>query len=538
MRIMMRRQAALAALLTIGCLILGILISRRLYLRLDLTRNKAYTIAPVSQNLYTEMDAQARITYFVSDRLLGIHPMPGEIRDLLQEYASYSHGRIQVSLRDPAKANLIQEVERLGITGRQLDIQEQDGSRVAMAVYTGILIEYLDRTETLPWVFSLDTLEYDLTSRIRALARNTTREAGVIVGDGTKQWSRDYEYLDQALTQAGFKVRQIFPGDAIEDTIGALLVFGGVEDLDDWALYRIDHYIQKGGKVLFALEGVAVDIQRGINARLLTDKGLLAMVASYGAAARPSLVLDRSSLLFPIQSGIFTSMIPYALWIAARNQFANADHPISAGSDGIDLFWASPLELNPPEGVEWTPLFSTTPEAWLQTKNFSINPEAAYGFTLEAEETKGSRTLSAALWGTFPSWFANAPKPVREGSGEALPDLPLKGGTSRIVVVGDSDFASSLIEFTQSWRNLDFIIQTADWLTNDDAIISIRNRQSRGARLDKIVEQKQRQAAIAFARILNVAGVPLGLIILGVLIALRRRRFNRELQESVKERNS
>jgi len=78
---------------------------------------------------------------------------------------------------------------------------------------------------------------------------------GVIVAQADKTWASDYTYLSQALTQAGYQVRQITAGDEIPDTLPELFVFGGAEELDNWALYRIDRYIQEGARSSLALMG-------------------------------------------------------------------------------------------------------------------------------------------------------------------------------------------------------------------------------------------------------------------------------------------
>jgi gliding-associated putative ABC transporter substrate-binding component GldG len=526
---MNKKQAVILTAFAIAAFLLAFLVSQRVFFRLDLTKNKAYTISDVSRNLYTEIPDQVRITYFISDRLAAIHPLPGEISDLLREYAAYSRGRIKVTLRDPVKANLVEAVESLGIPGQQIETVEQDQASIA-TVYTGILIEYLDMREVLPTVFSLDTLEYDLTSRIRGMIRGAEREAGILVGDSQKQWTQDYAYLDQAMTGSGYKLRVIVPTDIIPPTLPMLLVFGGVEDLDDWDLYRIDHYIQNGGKVFFALEATAVDMEYGASVRLLEDKGLLAMLESYGARIKPSLVLDRAALTLPFQStgpGGQTQIrfVRYPFFISVLNQFGNSQHPVTSGFNGIDVFWASPVELVPVDGVEETTLFSTTPEAWLQTQNFSINPDQSYSFNMEEDATRGTRILGAALTGKFPSWFKGKPKPAREGMDSELPDMPLETGDSRIIVIGDTDFGSAYIQYTRSQQNLDFFIKALDWLGNDDDIIGIRNRQASSGRLDKITDGEKRTAAMIFARILNVVLIPLAVIVLGLLIALRRRRL-------------
>jgi ABC-type uncharacterized transport system involved in gliding motility auxiliary subunit len=525
---MTKRQALIISVLSLIALILGMLISRRIWFRLDLTENKAYTISPVSRNLYREIPDQVHITYYLSEKLASIHPVPGEIEDLLREYTAYSRGKIRLSLRDPLKAGLVREVEQLGISPQQIQTVEEDQSSIA-TVYTGIVIEYLDKTEVIPFAFYPDTLEYDLTSRIRSLVRGTRREIGVLIGDSGKQWTTDYNFVNQSFTGSGFQIRLLTAGEEIPDTLPALLVLGGAESLDDWALYRIDRYIRGGGKAIFALEGVLVDQNSGLEARVMTDQGLLAMVSSYGATVKPELVLDPSALSLSYQTmdpygSMAFRVVRYPLWIGVLGQNGSQGHPVTAGFGGVDLYWASPVELNPPAGVEAEPLFTSTPEAWLMTRDFSANPEMGYLFEQERPDTQGPKILGAALSGKFPGWFAGMPKPIREGAAEELPDMPAEAKDSRIIVVGDVDFASTLIQYTRSDRNLDFLLKAADWLGNDDDIIGIRRRVSNAGRLDKITDPAARLRAMRFARVLNVGIIPLAVIVLGVLRAWRRRR--------------
>jgi ABC-type uncharacterized transport system involved in gliding motility auxiliary subunit len=525
---MTKRQLTRISLLVLAALALGFLISRKLWFRLDLTKNRAYTLSPVSRKLHGELEDQLRITYYLSGQLAAAYPQPGEIEDLLREYAVHSRGTIRYLRRDPAKAGLEGAMQELGIPALEVETVEKDQIIVA-TVYAGVTLEYLDRLQVIPVALSLDTLEYDVTSRIRALVRGTEREAGVIVGDASRTWEADYAPLNQALTQGGFKVRVLKPGEEIPGALPSLFVFGGAEDLDDWALYRIDRYLRGGGRVFFAPEAVAINLRENLAPRLIMDRGLLAMVSFYGATVKPELALDRNALNFSYQTSAAGGarqfrVVRYPLWIGVTPENARRSHPLTARFGGLDLFWPNPVELNPPEGVEGEVLFTTSPQGWLQRGEFFTSPEAGYLFEQEAPDTRGAQPLGAALAGTFPRWFEGMPKPVREGSEEELPDPPAEAKPGRIVVVGDADLASSLLEYTQGRRNLDFMLRAADWLGNDDEIIGIRSRQAQNGRLDKISDPEKRRGAMNFARILNLALVPLALILTGLFLAWKRRQ--------------
>jgi ABC-type uncharacterized transport system involved in gliding motility auxiliary subunit len=381
----------------------------------------------------------------------------------------------------------------------------------------------------LPWVISTDTLEYDLTSRIRSMVSDTERRIGVIVGDNFRQWREDFGYLGRTLSDAGYLVRVISPGDEIPDNLPAIFVLGGVENLDSWALYRIDRYIQQGGRVLFAVKGVFIDTPGGtVEARQQEDHGLLQMLASYGVIVRPELVLDRTALTLQYQNrmpsgAIQYRIIRYPFWIGITQDNGNLEHPVSAGFSGLDLYWSSPLELVPLPQVEAIPLFYSSHEAWLMRGDFYTNPEMTYYINKDAADTRGTKILGASLSGEMPSFFQGSPKPVREGSDEQLPDMPSQTALSRIIVVGDVDFATNMISASNASKNLDFLLRAADWLVSDDDIITIRNRQANAGRLDKITEPEKRASAMRFIQIVNVGLVPLLVIASGLFIAYRRR---------------
>jgi ABC-type uncharacterized transport system involved in gliding motility auxiliary subunit len=521
---MMKRQQTIVTALSILIMILLLLISRRIWTRIDLSSNKAYTLAPVSKNLRNEITGTVNITYYCTGKLAAMYPLPGEITDLLREYAARSRGTIRFTLRDPVK-DYAGDISRFGLTPQTLP-DAGEGELSLATVYSGVVIEYLNKTEVLPWVFALDTLEYDVTSRIRALVSGKKREIGIIASDPQKNLADFYNFLNQVLNESGYSVLFLNPGDEIPDTLPALFVMGGVETLDEYSLYRIDRYIQLGGRVLFAAESVDVDFTYTWDARLMEDKGLLAMIACYGAEFEKALAMDRASLVIPYRdptTGQY-QQTRYPPWIVILPENVNRESTLTSGSAEADLFWASPLALRPPQGVKAEALFNTTPEAWRMTRDFTVKPEMSYLFGSEEAATKGTVVLAASLEGAFPSFFAGKPKPESPDDLPELPGMPDEVKESRIVVIGDSDLAGSIfIQFTQSRRNLDFLVKAADWLGSDEDIAGIRNRTGGGGRLDRITDPVKKQGAITLARLLNLILVPLAVIVFGIFRIVQRR---------------
>jgi len=452
------------------------------------------------------------ITYFVSDRLRSMHPIPGEIEDFLREYVGFQRGRMRLAVRDPIRAGMEDDARRMGIAAQQIPIAERGQTTIA-TVFSGILIEYLDEVSVIPMVFSLETLEYDLTSRIRSMVRGAPRVAGVLVGDpNPRRWEEGFGHLRASLVQAGFQVRALVPGEPVPAAVSVLIVLDGVETLDEDALREIDGHIRGGGRALFAVRAVGVDAMGGMAARRLDDGGLLAMLAGYGALVEPEIVMDRTALTMIYQAtlpggAVQTRMARNFQWIRVLAENANPAHPLGAHMGALDLYWANPVRLDPPEGIDAEEIFFTTEDAWTMREPFLTSPDMASMMDRDAAETSGRRALAVSLAGRFPSPFA-------EGAG-AEP--------GRIVVVGEVDFVSSLMSLTGGFHNLGFVVQALDWLGHDDDIIGIRARAAGSGRLDRISDPEARAAAVAFARAINLFVVPALVVLVGVFVSFRRK---------------
>ena len=95
---------------------------------------------------------------------------------------------------------------------------------------------------------------------------------------------------------------------------------------------------------------------------------------------------------------------------------------------------------------------------------------------------------------------------------------------ARLVVVGDADFASNLMDFTEAAYNVGFLTNAAEWLSNSEDLLSIKTRLSRDVRLNRIQEPARRLAAVLTTEIVNVALIPLAIVGFGVARLLLRRK--------------
>lgn len=517
-----RFQRRVITCLVILDVLLAFLVSARFFFRVDLSRNHVYTLSQTSKDIVAGLPEQLTITYYVSDTLRSRSLFPAQIADLLDEYATWSRGRVSVASVDPLKAKLSATVESLGVSAKQMQVVDRDQVNLA-TVYSGIVLSYLDRTATLPFVSDLTTLEYDLSSQIRALVANRSRTIGLLLGDSRASLAQNYRYLQQELAYQ-FKVQEVQRGAEIPADINVLFVLG-THDMDDFSAFRVDQFIMRGGRVLFAVDPVDVDLAAGLKASVNKNSAIEDILGYYGVRVRSELVLDalNQKISFNVQQGRYM-IVNYPQWVAVSVKNVEQTHPITARFSGLDLYWPSPLETIERQGVQAQVLVRTSPNAWIMKDSFETNPLIVQSMQGSPNGERSQFALALALTGAFRSAYEGRPTPTRPGETQAKALPALSSAATRIIVVGNADFASDMIQYTQASYNMTFLSNCAEWLSQEDDLLAIKTRAQADTRLDAITDPAQKAAAMRRSIAVNVAIVPLCVVAIGMIRLLRRRR--------------
>ncbi len=524
---MKKRAEIILFILGLAIVILAGLNSSRYFTRLDLTANKAFSISPVSKKLFREIPEQVYLTYYVSSKLRKLYPFPGQIEDLLLEYAAYSRGKIRVEVIDPVQDAEISRAQSLGVVPQQIEVVERDQRSLAQ-VYTGIVIQYLDRHQTIPVAVRVEALEYELTSRIRKVVSGEDRVIGILLGDQGRNLQQEFTNLYRTLSE-DFRIEEVPAGQDVPADVDVLLVIGN-QDLKEFDLFPVDQYLMKGGRALFAVEGVKVDLMRGLFATRLPNNPTLDMLETYGVRVKRELVLDKYCQNFRLPTQVLGQVMwqimeKYPYWITVAGQFVAKDNPITARFNGLDLYWPSPLEPVAKGNTQAEVLASTTPEGWTASEEpFDTYPRGGPLLLAQPHENKGRYPLVVSLRGEISSYFKGRSIPTREGEKRDWKNIVEQAKDSRIIVVGDADFASDLLQFTEATYNMDFLANTIQWLGNSEDLLSIKTRTARDTRLNKIQDPAQWQRAKLSTQLIALGLVPLAVISFGIGRLVYRRK--------------
>jgi ABC-type uncharacterized transport system involved in gliding motility auxiliary subunit len=213
---------------------------------------------------------------------------------------------------------------------------------------------------------------------------------------------------------------------------------------------------------------------------------------------------------------------------------ADKDFSVLKGITALIFPWGSSVELVGPlasgkptaAGARLWTLARTSPEAWKQTGFFFFSP----GTKFEESKDRGPFAMGYAYQGPLRSAYAPAVAPGMSGVDQ--PGAPPSESKKpvRLVVIGDSDFASD--DTLQSARvvpeyqnGAQMLFNAISWTIEDETLTAVRTKTVGSRPLHADADAKA-----GLVKVINIAGVPLLFIGFG-LARWRLRRASRLQQK-------
>ncbi|MBN2280808.1 MAG: GldG family protein [Candidatus Marinimicrobia bacterium] len=529
-----KKQFITYILLILAIIVIFNIALRSLFFRVDLTRENVYSLSHSSKTVIRKLDDRMIARVFYSDNLPGQYANSRRyLQDLLEEYQAYSKGRFHFEFINPDEdQDAMREAQSYQIPPIQLQVIENDKLEVKK-VYMGLVLLYNDKKETLPVIQSTTGVEYDLTAAIKKLTAVGMNTIGVYTGNT----SIKTEQLEEILRQT-YNVRNVGLENEIPTDITTLLVNGVTDSLSEEELFNLDQYLMRGGKLFLGVSRIDAQLQQGIGNELKTN--FYDFLAHYGILVGRDLLIDKRCGQIQIQQKqgffSFSSAINYPPFILVQK--FNEDHIIVKDLEETRLFFTN--AINSSKGDDsFIPLMKTSERTGLITPGQV--PQMMYGQYTMAEGynimpdiknspqytnpamnnfSEPSQTIAGLFQGGFTSFFADSSD---QNSKETFIGSINDG---QIIVVGDNEFlndqAAGGIE-----SNLNFIINSIDYLSGDQELIDIRSRTVTSRPLDELSKSSR-----TFWKWLNIL-LPSVLVIFYGLFRMRQNKAKRKMMEEI-----
>jgi ABC-type uncharacterized transport system involved in gliding motility auxiliary subunit len=333
-----------------------------------------------------------------------------------------------------------------------------------------ILFDYKGRTERVT-----SSNEQDLTNALIKVLTGTARKVYFTQGHGEKDTASSdrsgYSTVVEQMKQDNFGVEPLvlIQQKTVPDDATIVAIAGPTTDFFQPEIDALNAYVARGGKVLVMLDPLLKGPAQPLLTQFLTD---------WGIRAGTDVVLDASGM---------GQMLGTDASVPVAAQYP--PHPIT---EGFRVITAYPMarSMAPIEGGSNAhtaqPLVNTSQQSWSEADVASLSSgKAQVEFNADKGDKQGPITLGAAV-----SAPATVKPPAPSGNGSpASPDSERTPET-RIVAVGDSDFAANMAVGISG--NRDFFMNSLNWLSQQENLIAVRPRQPEDRRLTLTADQQNR----------------------------------------------
>lgn len=463
-----RRQARYGAVALSGvALALGIVVAANYILsrqnkRWDLTAAQQYSLSDQTRRVLESLEAPISVLVF------GREEEFPRYRDRLDEY-QYVSSQVNVEYID---------VDRNPPRARQYEIQ----------VYGTIIFEYEGRIER-----TTSDTEQELTNALIKVVEGEERTVYFVQGHGERNpddAERDgYRAVSDALGLDNFAVETVVLAQtgAVPADATVVVVAGPTTDLLPTEADLLRDYLEGGGKLLLMLDPpeTAEDTPR---------EHLLGLAAEWGIEVGADVVVDASGVGQLLGTD---ASVPVA-----------ASYPPHAITENFALLTAFPLarSVRAVEGGVAGRIPQTVIETGARSWAEADLAQLATGeVTLDEDAGDVAGPIPIAV---VVSQTVDAPDPPAAGDGDeddAAADSETDAGgaaaddgdengdaqpEARLAVFGDSDFAANAAVGIQG--NRDLILNTINWLAQQENLIAIRPREPEDRRITLTADQQTR----------------------------------------------
>ncbi len=365
-----------------------------------------------------------------------------------------------------------------------------DGTRI----YMGLVASTPEKSIVIPALprERRDVFEFDLMNNLVRLRHEQTRRIVVLTGMNMADEKQRPKFLEKLAPFYRVDISN-HRNAVIPDDNDLVIVLNGYF-LGENALYALDQYVQRGGKVLAFVDPFWFASPSGSMQASGPDDGVTAkpgfddLLQHWGMGYIPGRVVADPSLGTPIQVTDSAGVATHPLWLTLKSGEINQDTPISRGLTKISMAATGFFDILDQETVSHQPILQTSPAAkWIErSKLYEANLENMADYF---EGVNRTYILAAKASGTFKPFYEQRPEEVNEWFTEKSKDWPenykyphaTEAKPSKVIAVADMDIYSPQLSLrgegmSPSNDNLNLVFNMVRDLLDEPEALSIKLR--------------------------------------------------------------
>lgn len=571
-RLVLKKQNIIQALLILVLIVLINILSSLVFFRLDLTKEKKFTISPVSRMILSGLDDKVYIEVFFESEDLPAEMLRYKkvVKEFLSNLQDYNKN-IEVTFKNPfvkddpeLNRKIYLELYNKGLNPTYISQAKESGYSEKL-IFAGALVKYKEREFPVNLInnnaskgtsivgLSETELERDFVHAIWLLSNKKVRKIAFLEGHDELNEYQTYDIM-MSLSKY-YQIDRVKMNQQLNalDEYAAVVIAKPQARFSEKDKFIIDQYIMKGGKVVWLVEWMVFDMdslsKRSSEMAMIRDINLDDQLYKYGVRINPDLIQDLSCLNIPVCVNTidgkpqfeprpwfyFPLIVPDTL----------LNHPLLRNVEPMRTHFVSSIDtVGENSKVKKTILLRTS-----QYSKSMIHPvEVSLEIMRENPElltfNQPNLPIAVLLEGTFESAFKN------RLSYEFYTDpnfvvLDISKPT-KMIVISDGDFIRNEVRsigekkqpyplgydkyYSEQYTpgNTQFFVNCINYLCADEDLISLRMREIKIRNLDRAKIKNQMLMWIyvnSFVPVLII--IALGLMVLFLRnIKYRRIKFN------------
>ena len=461
-------------------------IANEFYFRLDLTKEKRYTLSPSSIDLVNKLDDDLYVTIFLDGDLpIEYKQLRSATRDILNEYRLLSDGKIKFDFEDiladkdiKEKEAILKEIFQKGLQIEQPELKLDEAPTEKYILPSGIVFykgkEYpinllkrqFGKSLEVEINNSIELLEYEIGTAIRKGLSGKSIKVAFSAGHGELSSTQtadianslgDFYSLDRInLNLRDSNCYKNFASDVINNPqkpVFSVLVEGLINKLKSYRglivakptleftepeKYILDQYIMNGGKVIFLVENLLAEMDSVAKyGQVMTvnhSHNLDDILFQYGVKVKPNLVQDIQCHGIPAINQQ-TNRPGFWPWIFYPLFSAVDDNPVSRNLENVWGRYCSTLDTTSRKTLKKTVLLRSSPQSRVAANPVLISLDILKNRQNPSNFKNGNQISAVLVEGEFISPFR-----YRDGVKRSF-DLPFSEsiGQNSMIVIGDGD---------------------------------------------------------------------------------------------------
>ena len=554
------------------------IIASNLYFRLDLTEEKKYSLNDATKEILNSIDDIIYVkVYLNGDLPAGFIRLKNSCQETLDEFRNHNT-LLEYQFIDPNdgdnlenRKNIYKELSENGLDPTNLEIKANN-SNSEQIIFPGAIIYYKGRSQSLNLLQnqigtnpekvlnnSVESIEYELTNAINKLITNhkpkiafldghneldeletadITHSLGLVKGSLSEYFKidridiKEYELDENNSPSLSNQIKRLLQ-------YKALIIAKPTKAFTEVDKFLIDQYIMNGGKTMWFLDGVAMDMDslkgnEPFSMAVPLDLNLTDLLFKYGVRVNYDLVMDFQADQIPIIVGYQGNVPQQQLlpWFYHPIIIPKNKQSIVKNLDGIKSAFVSTLDTVKATGIKKTPLLFSSPYSKIVRAPHRVSLSVLEKEPNIEQFNAGEKPIAYLLEGEFQSVFQNRIAPNNESLKPKL-----TSPSNKMIVFGDGDIIKNHVsssrnafplgynKFSKSQfnGNKQLIVNALNYLiTENENLINIRAKEVNLRLLNKSEIKNNRLKWQLINTLLPLAIITLIIVIFGLA---RKRQY-------------